>query len=122
KLNVAFREPFRVFAKGDDFYFVTTSGKVFRAAKPAKGDDRTLEAVWEDAKRPVVAAVTDVVAERTFLFCQPEGNKGVFFDLAVKPEPRDYDASAIEKLKPDQERERSLERAKILKDAKLLKG
>jgi hypothetical protein len=95
-----FHEQFRVLGKGDDYYFVTDSGKLFRAPKPDKGGDRKMEAVWDDEKRPVAAFITDADADRSFLFCKPDKDgKGVYFEMSDKPDPQPYDASKIAEAK-----------------------
>jgi hypothetical protein len=95
-IEVVFREPFQVLGRGADYYFVTRSGRLFRAAKAAKGKPRRLEAVWSDRRRPIEAFLTDVEGGRTYLFCRPakEGEKPTFFELGPKPRPVAYDLAA----------------------------
>jgi hypothetical protein len=93
-------EQFHVLGKGDDFYFVTDSGKLTRAPKPEKGNDRKMEVVWDDKKQPIVAFITDADADHTFLFCKPDKEgKGVYFELSDKPDPQAYDAGKIPEAK-----------------------
>src|SRR5205823_930686 len=47
-IDVGFREPFRVLARGDDYFFLTDSGRLFCAPKPAKGKHRKMNVVWND--------------------------------------------------------------------------
>jgi hypothetical protein len=103
EIAVGFREPFHALSKGDDYYFLTDSGRLYRAPKPKEGADRAMECVWDDAKQPITAFLTDANADRSFLFCKPaeEGGKGVYFELSDKPEPRAYDASAVPAAKAD---------------------
>ncbi len=93
-----FNERFHVFVRDDDWFFVTDSGKVFLSRKPDKeGGERKLEAVWDDAKRPIVAAVIDADTDKTFLFGRPtdEKAKPFYFELSDKPKPAEFDADAI---------------------------
>ena len=121
-IEIGFRERFRVLGKGDDYYFVTASGKLYRAPKPDKGADRKMEAVWDDEKRPVVAFITDADADRTFLFCKPDGDgKGVYFEMGEKPDPQPYDASKVPEAKPDDPLPAVLAYSKILLADKKIK-
>ena len=96
-LPVAFREPFQLLTRGDDYYFVTRSGKVFLSAKPAKGKGREMTCIWSDAKRKVVGLVTDAKTGRSFLFCRASaGSRPSYFELGPKPQPVEYGAKAPE--------------------------
>lgn len=92
-----FKEPFHAFAVGQDYYFVTNSGKVYHCPEPEKGKQRLMACIWDDAKRPVVAALTDADASRTFLFCaaKPGAAEGVYFDLAPKPKPVEFTLAGV---------------------------
>jgi hypothetical protein len=87
-IPVNFREPFHAFRRGDDYYFVLDSGKVYIARKPTKGE-RTLELLWDDPNRPVVAILDDVDRGETFVFAKNKraviGAKDCYFALADKP-------------------------------------
>jgi hypothetical protein len=92
--DLAFREPFQALARGEDYYFLTASGKLYRAPKPAKGKHRTVEMVWDAAKSPIVAFIQDADRNRTFLFCDsgPKGKGGrCVFELASGVRLRFYD-------------------------------
>ena len=104
KLEVRFKEAFQALAKGDDYYFVTSSGKLFRAGKPAKrGQARKVEPVWTDPDRRIAAFVTDADTNRTFLFCKPAkpGGKPSYFELGPKPKPVEYDPKAVKAPKAE---------------------
>jgi len=90
---VGFREDFQVLSRGDDFYFLTRSGKLYVAPKPARGRNRVMRPVWIDAKRRIETFVTDADTRRTFLFCrQPPGAaSAAFFELGGKPALVEYD-------------------------------
>jgi hypothetical protein len=92
-IEVRFREPFQVLGRGKGYYFVTRSGKLYRAPPAAKGKPRQLEAVWADRRRRIEVFLTDVDGGRTYLFCRPakEGERPTFFELGPKPRPVPYD-------------------------------
>ena len=119
--EVAFTEPFQALVKGEVYYFLTASGKLYRTGpKPP----RIFEPVWDDSKRPITHFLTDADADRTFLFCKPakEGEPGVYFELGPKPEPKPYDLSEVKRSKADEPLKGVLERARFLAAQKLLKN
>jgi hypothetical protein len=121
---VAFREPFQVLGKGDDYYFVTASGRLFRTRKPAKGKQRPCVPVWSDASRPIRAFITDADAGRTFLFVGPEkkGGKPAFFEVSDRPRLVEYDPGCAAPLKEGPERLRRVTHyARVLLVHKLVK-
>jgi hypothetical protein len=81
-LPVAFKEPFHAFGRGDDFFFLTKSDKLFHSPKPAKGKTRRINLVW--GREPVSAFITDADKNRTFLFLDSPKRKGdpALFELA----------------------------------------
>jgi hypothetical protein len=116
-------EQFHVLGKGDDYYFVTDSGMLTRAPKPAKGENRTMETVWDDKKRPIVAFITDADADRTFLFCKSDKEgKGVYFEMSDKPDPQPYDAGKIPEAKTADQLPAVLGYVKILVGDKKIKA
>jgi hypothetical protein len=122
-LAVAFEEPFQVTAAGDDYFFVTGSGKVYRSPKPDKGKKRKTEPLWDDAKRPVVSFIQDADTGRNFVFCKPDDEgKGVYFELTPKPTPIPYDGKNIKRIRPLDPMPAVLGYAKILLADKKIKG
>jgi hypothetical protein len=122
--EIAFKEPFQTLAKGEVYYFLTASGKLYRTGPRALWTGRrNIEPVWDDAKRPITHFLTDADADRTFLFCKAakEGEPGVFFELGPKPEPKPYDLSKVKPSTADEPLKGVLERARFLADQKLLK-
>ncbi len=93
----AFVEPFQALSLGDDFYFATRSGALFRAAKPATGTDRVLTPVWGSKKQRIKAFITDSATGKTFLFVPPArvGGKPAFFELSDKPKLVEYDPKLV---------------------------
>jgi hypothetical protein len=93
-LDLVFREPFQALSRGEDYYFLTASGKLYRAPRPAKGKHRKLETIWDDKRSPIAAHLHDADRGRTFLFCDsgPKGKGGpCVFELASGVRPRFYD-------------------------------
>ncbi len=124
-LEVSFREPFQVLARGEVYYFLTASGRLYRSgARAFLTNRRSVEPVWDDANRPITHFITDADAERTFLFCKPvkPGEPGVYFELGPKPEPKPYDLSKVKPSKADEPLKGVLERARYLAAQKLLKN
>jgi hypothetical protein len=123
-IEVGFREPFQALGRGQDYYFVTRSGKLYRAPQAARVRPRRLEAVWDDPKRPVTAFLTDADAGRTFLFvpAKPAGGQPAFFELAPKPELVEYDPAAVPRPKVAEPRRTLLHHARILIALKKIKA
>lgn len=116
----ACEEGFRVFARGDDYYLLTHSGRLLVAAKADKGK-RKLRAVWDDPKRPVEAAVQYDPKGEAFFFCGPakaaEGGKPgkpAWFALSGKPELQEYDPKAFAEVKLEGPLGRLVRYAKVL--------
>ena len=120
----AFREPFQTLALGDDFYFVTRSGALFRAAKPAKGTDRVLTPIWAGKKQPISSFITDAATNKTFLFVPPgkEDGRPAFFELSDKPKLVEYDPKLVPLPKLAEPHRTILHRARILVALKHIKG
>jgi hypothetical protein len=95
-VNPPFTDRFHAFDHKGTYAFVTDSGKAYFAPAPAKGKARAVTPIWTDAKRPVLAAVTENATGRTFLFAQPRGgSKGVYFLPEAKPKPVEYDLAKV---------------------------
>ncbi len=91
KFAVPFREPFMTYIRDRDFWFVTESGKLYKA--PA-GDKRKVEVMWDEEASPIRALITDADTDRTFAFTEPaEGTKAspLYFEVGVKPVPKPYE-------------------------------
>lgn len=124
QIEVGFREPFQVLAKGEDYYFLTWTGKLYVAKKPAKGKARKMQAAYDDPKRRVVTFLQDADGGRTYLFCKAAkpGERPTFFELSEKPRPIAYDPPALkEKMHPDLAEvlrcARALDKLRLLKPA-----
>jgi hypothetical protein len=61
-LEVAFTEPFHAYGLGDDYYFVTETGKVYFSPPLKSGETgpRKVRPLWTDGKQPVTHLVTHV--------------------------------------------------------------
>ncbi len=90
------KERFHVFPQGTSYFFVTDTGKVYVAKKPATGE-RKIEEVWVDKRRPVVGAITDTASGKTFLFAAESDRsaKLCYFELAEKPDPCEFERKAM---------------------------
>ena len=123
-ISGAFKEPFQALALGDDFYFVTRSGSLFRAAKPAKGKDRTLSCVWDGKGRPVESFITDAATGKTFLFVPPAkaGGRPAFFELSDKPKLVEYDPKLVPLPKLEEPHRTILHNARVLVALKKIEG
>jgi hypothetical protein len=69
--EVPFSVPFTAEVDGDDYFFVTNDGRIYRAA-PAQvdGAERTVERVFDSADDPVIACVHESSTNRIFAFRQ----------------------------------------------------
>lgn len=86
----AFMEEFYVFVRGEDYYFVTRTGRLFLAKKPASGQKRQMRLLWQDEERPIVAILDDTDKGCTWLVAREKGPKsldGWFLELKEEPEP-----------------------------------
>lgn len=125
EITVGFEEPFQALEQDGTYYFVTDSGKLYAAPKAtAKGKPRPMKAVWDDKARPLSTFVTDADAGRTFLFTKPgkAGEKAVWFELAEKAAPTEYDPAKLPAAKGDEPLRTVLRHARFLAAASKLKG
>ena len=124
-LEVSFREPFRVFDRGRDYYFLTDSGSLYRAPPPAKaGWTRRVTRVYDGRQRRVMAVVTDADAKRTFLFVPPaaEGGKRAFFELSDKPKLVEYNPKLVPLPPPDEPHRTVVHAVRVLVALKKIAG
>jgi hypothetical protein len=124
-LEAQFIEPFQVVAQGKVYFFVTSSGKLYRTgARRILTDRRMVDPVWDDDARPITHFITDADTDRTFVFCKPakKDELGVYFELGPKPDPKPYDLSKVKPAKANEPLKSALERARWLADQKLLKN
>ena len=123
-ITVGFKEPFQALAQGDDFYFATRSGALYRAAKPSKGTDRTLSLVRDRKKQRIESFITDASTGKTFLFVPPAkaGGKPAFFELSDKPKLVEYDPKAVPLPKLEEPHRTILHNARILVALKKIEG
>lgn len=92
-LEVGLREAFHALSKGEDYYFLTESGRLFRAARPIKGTFRKMETTYAERDRPVAVFLTDADNGRVFLFRHAYGVRGkpAVAELAPRLAWREYD-------------------------------
>jgi hypothetical protein len=125
RFDIPFDDGFAVFVKGGDYSFVTEKGKVYLGSKPAKGEARKVEAVWDNKRQPVRAVISDADGDKHYCFVEPkfgdkEDEERVYFELAAKPDPRRYQRKATD-IKADKPLKAVLEFAQVLVNDKLLK-
>jgi hypothetical protein len=123
-LPVVFKEPFQALGQGGDYFFVTRSGQLFVARKPAKGKQRSIERVWNDPSRRIIAIVSDADTDRHFLFCQAAkaGEQPCYFELSSKPRPTRFDPALAPLPKTCDDLGRILHFARVLVALKKIKG
>jgi len=100
-IDSAFTEEFYVFNRDADYFFVTQSGKLYLAPPPKKGENsRTMKALWEDPKQPIVAVLEHADQKKVWLFANDK-NPGAKGDLFIEMK-EDIHAEAFDpaKLKP----------------------
>jgi hypothetical protein len=101
-IDAAFVEDFYVFERAADYYFVTQSGKLYLSAPAKKGEKtRTMKAVWDDAKRPIVAVLEDADSDKVWLFAK-DNNDGakldLFFQMQETIRPQTFDPSKLKRV------------------------
>ena len=118
-LEVAFTEPFHVYGLGDDYYFVTETGKVYYSPPLKKGDEgpRRVMPFWVDSKQPVKHLLTQVDGKTpnlTFAFGDVERPE--------RQNQRDRFCFALQGPQPDLKyfAKRQLEQAKVEEPLKTL--
>jgi hypothetical protein len=118
RFEPGFREPFVVLVKGDTYFIVTESGKLYRA--PKEHGKRSIGAVWQDADRPIRAVIDDADAGKVWLFGKGSpgaiGAKDFYFELAEKPEPVYYNPLSLKPVKAEEPLKTVLECAQVLKE------
>ena len=100
-IDSAFTEDFYVFKRDADYFFVTQSGKLYLAPPPKKGEkSRTMKALWEDPKRPIVAVLEHAERAKIWLFANdknPGAEGDLFFEMKEDIHAEAFDPA---KLKP----------------------
>lgn len=92
-LECGFQEPFHALSQGNDHYFLTETGRLFRAARPVKGTFRKMETTYANRDRPVTVFLTDADTGRVFLFRRAVADRGKpsVAELAPRLTWREYD-------------------------------
>ena len=100
-IDSAFTEDFYVFKRDAGYFFVTQSGKLYLAPPPKQGEkSRTMKALWEDPKRPIVAVLEHAERAKIWLFANdknPGAEGDLFFEMKEEIHAEAFDPS---KLKP----------------------
>jgi hypothetical protein len=121
EIDAGFSEPFYVWAKGADLFFVTKSGKLYYSKKPASGQ-RKATALWSDGsprrsavldpdsgsiqypdrdKNPIRGLIFDADSNKGFAFTRPKAEDKdqhpMYFELAAPLTPRPYPGFKLDK-------------------------
>ncbi len=119
-----FNERFHAFVKGETYFFLTDSGKVYMSKKPEKGD-RKLELLWDNDRCPITAALEDADTGKVFLFgkaAKDDGQgKDFYWELDETVNRRDYDPSQIKSIDTLEPLKTVMEYARFLADEKEIK-
>jgi hypothetical protein len=98
-IESVFTEDFYVFKREADYYFVTQSGNLYVAPPPKKGEkSRTMRALWDDAKKPIVAVLSDADHDKVWLFAKDKGKdakRDLYFEMKEIIKPESFDRAAL---------------------------
>jgi hypothetical protein len=96
-----FTENFYAFVCKEDYYFVTESGELYQAPQAKDGEkSRTVKALWNDAKRPIVAVIEDADHDKVWLFAKDKtagAKRDLYFEMKSTIETESFDPA---KLRP----------------------
>jgi len=114
-----FTEPFQAFGDADTWYFMTASRKLYVSKKPAEGQQRKMQVLYDDADSSIKALVTDTATNKTFAFTAPDdpksGNgKRVYFELAPKLDVKPYEVNPLKNVTVDYRLKTVWELAQVL--------
>jgi hypothetical protein len=123
-LPVVFKEPFQVLGKGDDYFFVTRSGKLYLTRKPARGQQGKMELLWDKPGQRIFAMISDADSGRSFLFCRAArlGGKRSYFELNEKASPVLYDPASVKEPNAKEPLRTVLHCARVLAAQKKIKA
>jgi hypothetical protein len=102
--NCPFKESFRVFAKGDVWYFLTASGKLYISKKKPDGKGRSMTLLWDNKDQPIRGSIVFVDEDKTYLFGKETRaiiNATDFFymELCEQPKAKGFNAKDLKSLK-----------------------
>lgn len=125
RVEVAFREPFRVLSRGEDYYFLTSGGSLYRSPPPARrGMMRQVLLVHDGTRRRITATVEDGDSGRAFLFVGPDkaGGRPAFFELASTVKLQHYAPADLPAAEGDEPLRSDLRLARLLAARRLIEG
>jgi hypothetical protein len=103
RLKSAFSEDFHVFMRGDDYYFLTQSGKLYMAPPAKKGEkSRTMKSLWEGDNFPIVAIIEDADNDKVWLFTKckrKDTTNAVFFEMEPLIKTQQFDHAKLAPVK-----------------------
>ena len=101
-IDSAFVEDFHVFKRKADYYFVTQTGKLYVAPAQKEGEkSRTMKALWDDAKRLIVAVIEDADNDKVWLFVKdktPGAKLDLYFELKDTIRAESFDPASLKRV------------------------
>ena len=98
-IDSAFTEDFYVFKREADYFFVTQSGKLYIAPPPKKGEkSRSMKALWDEAKRPIVAVLSDADNDKVWLFAKDKtdgAKRDLYFQIKETIQTQSFDPAEL---------------------------
>jgi hypothetical protein len=98
-IDSAFAEDFYVLKRQSEYFFVTQSGKLFVAPPRKKGEkSRAMKALWDDAKRPIVAVIEDADRGKVWLFAKDKtagAKRDLFFEMNDTIKTESFDPAKL---------------------------
>jgi hypothetical protein len=89
EVPAAFAEPFQAYSIGDDYYFLTKSGSVYRSPPPEQGKPRAMTAVWDETRPRVQFILSDGHKAGVHVLVTARGKGGWdYFRLGPDPRPQ----------------------------------
>ncbi len=123
KFDSSFQEPFQAYQQGEDYYFLTRSGKLYRAAKSDKGP-RRMTALWDDPRRPARLVLQDAGSGRLFALVPARPGKPdelSYVELGPRLVFQPYDPTIITRVEKPAEHKLAIEFARFLIAKKLIR-
>ncbi|MFO0965411.1 MAG: hypothetical protein U0793_07475 [Gemmataceae bacterium] len=93
-ISSSFSEPFRAYAVGADYFFVTDSGEAYAWRRPGNAKQE-LEPIWHDRDQPIRAVYVDEDTKRTYVFIPKVGARtdeesGSCIEFGERCKAKDY--------------------------------
>jgi hypothetical protein len=121
ELPVAFKEHFQALQKGDGWFFLTASGRLFVCKPGPEPGKRMIAHVIGDRKRPVLGTIVAPKEDKTFLFIESEKGPAIF-ELSDRPRLVVYDPKAAKMPDGDEPLRGIMHKARVLVALGRIKG